>query len=166
MLKHKLTIFMHDLRTLAVPLIDNEEYRLRCWAAHLHCEPSINSPDKWVWLSGGFGDTFRDPETDRTDIWIYHDQVRQHYEEIGNPYGMVLAFVTIHELAHAALASPKGHNDHEDKEWAALCRAMGIDEMVYSMKSTRPASHKLFSFLDRPIAQEIRELTSYPGDVA
>lgn len=79
---------------------------------------------------------------------------RQDWTHAPGPFGRMLAFVTIHELAHAATL-----DDHYSDDWADACKMMGIAEERFDKK--RLAGR--FQFRDPVIWKAIEALPTYPG---
>lgn len=103
-----------------------------------------------VWYKKG------DPSTPEK-LCLYIDGNLRH---IPFPYGRVIAFTLIHELAHAACACS---GNHEDPHWVQLAKDMGIREEAYSLKG--PNWRYAFEFEDTKLETDIRKLLTYPGDL-
>lgn len=94
-------------------------------------------------------------------IVMYSDgipNVKDYLLEKSIPYGRILAFVMIHEMAHCAVMA----SGHEDAKWLKACTDMGIKENYYSLKKREETG--LYKFADDKLWSAIQRMRFYPGD--
>lgn len=139
------------------------------WIPRLSWEPYPRIPNRthsaldiWGALMDGIplGETLTNTDCMSSDIMLYPQGfARAQEDQLDVPYGQVVAFCVVHELAHAVAGCAIGH---ESPIWAKACQDMGIKEIEYSKK---PADYLgKYAFLDGKLLQAIRKLSTYPGD--
>lgn len=168
---HKMEAFMSEVRDMVVPHLRDEEDRVRAWQPKMVWQVEPYKPHTMVdAMRMAFGDTagpfgeayYSDgtPYASRkgerrktpTEVVLYEHSFRFNLS-LPQPFGLMVAFVTIHELGHAVCSC--GHNNDV---WPALCRTMGIDEQRYDLKQTAGR----FAFLDPNFARQIQRMYTYP----
>lgn len=156
-------VFMSEVRDLVVPRLKTEEDRVRAWIPRLVWAKFPLSMGAWlVSLMGNatLGETFYVDHNTPTSlatpekVALYEQSFLGHPQP--QPFGHMVAFVLIHELAHAVCAC-----GHHNERWASACRDMGIAEVVYDKKTECGK----FAFNDAALLEAIKQLPSYPQDV-
>lgn len=86
-------------------------------------------------------------------------------EEPRIPFTRMVAFTTIHEMAHILMSKyePDALDHHDSHKWAAFAQAMGIKEMPYRMKG--PDWKYQMCFRDQALWGKIQCLASFPGSL-
>lgn len=174
-----MTQYLNDVRALAAPRLTIHDNRVRATIVKVAFGPADKYQDEYDRLrdqikhlegyaSHPAGTTYYKGTKERPTpglVVIFSDGLvpPSAYKHI--PFGRFLAFVLIHELAHAA-CSCSGVNIMEDGHnnplWVKGCQEMGIKEVAYKDKG--PDWKGEFEFTDQSLWQAIRALPSYPGD--
>lgn len=159
--EHQMLAFLSEVRDMVVPRLPTEEMRVKALMPVVRWQPR----DEWNRLTNRI---FYGTEGCDLGVTSIHKDgmipycITLHSDDLSTlkPFGEWVAFVMIHETAHAATA---GHN--HDEIWASMCRVMGIDEKAYSGEY-KTGDKITYGFLDGSLLLAIRNLSIYPGDTA
>jgi hypothetical protein len=158
----KMLPFLETVREIVLPRLPSALLRRRAEVFELQWQPrdvQTKAYDLMALLQAG-GDYLCDYAV--THRGLDGKYIRLHSDvncEL-RPFGEKVAYTLIHELGHAATLG-----DHNSPEWVYACRLMGIDEHLYN-GDYKVMDAPAFGWLDHSLLLCIRNLSSYPGDVA